>query len=124
MEPKSPSSWAFSSSGCPSAPGTAGASRTRRATAAAWRGRGTAPAEALRRYHLDEGEVIAMGPGRAVRRLAWSEVVTLTEARHALAVEGGGARVRLPLAAPVRSALLARVAAGLAADLWALLDEG
>ena len=86
--------------------------------------RAPAPGEALRRYHLDEAEVIAMGPGRAVRRLAWSEVVTLTEARHALAVEGGGARVRLPLAAPVRSALLARVAAGLAADLWALLDEG
>src|SRR5229473_2825055 len=86
--------------------------------------RAPAPGEALRRYHLDEAEVIAMGPGRAVRRLAWSEVVTLTEARHALAVEGHGTRLRLPLAAAVRSALLDRVAAGLAAELWALLDEG
>src|SRR5438094_4866142 len=82
------------------------------------------PSEALRRYHLDEAEVIAMGPGTAVRRLPWSEVVTLTEARHALVLEGHGARLRLPLAAAVRSALLARVAAGLAAELWALLDEG
>ncbi len=82
------------------------------------------PSEALRRYHLDEAEVIAMGPGTAVRRLPWSAVVTLTEARHALVLEGHGARLRLPLAAAVRSALLARVAAGLAAELWALLDEG
>ena len=82
------------------------------------------PSEGLRRYHLDEAEVIAMGPGRAVRRLPWSQVVTLTEARHALVLEGGGRRLRLPLAAPVRSALLGRVAAGLAAELWALLDEG
>src|SRR5438094_370738 len=60
------------------------------------------PSEGLRRYHLDEAEVIAMGPGRAVRRLPWSQVVTLTEARHALVLEGGGRRLRLPLAAPVR----------------------
>src|SRR5439155_1676317 len=52
------------------------------------------PGEALRRYHLDEAEVIAMGPGTAVRRLPWSEVVTLTETRHALVLEGrGGVRV-------------------------------
>ncbi len=82
------------------------------------------PGEALRRYHLDEAEVIAMGPGTAVRRLPWSEVVTLTETRHALVLEGRGTRLRLPLAAAVRSALLDRVAAGLAAELWALLDEG
>jgi len=82
------------------------------------------PGEALRRYHLDEAEVIAMGPGRAVRRLPWSEVVTLTETRHALVLDGRGTRLRLPLAAAVRSALLDRVAAGLAAELWALLDEG
>ena len=82
------------------------------------------PSEALRRYHLDETEVIAMGPGRAVRRLPWSDVVRLSEARHALVLEGGGTCLRLPLAAPVRSALLARVAAGLAAELWELLEEG
>src|SRR6266700_2335622 len=82
------------------------------------------PGEALRRYHLDEAEVIAMGPGTAVRRLPWSEVVTLTEGRHALVLEGRGVRLRLPLTAAVRSALLDRVAAGLAAELWALLDEG
>jgi len=86
--------------------------------------RAPAPTEALRRYHLDETEVIAMGPGAAVRRLAWSEVGKLTEARSALALEGGRAHIRLPLAASVRGALLARVAAGLAADLWALVDEG
>ena len=82
------------------------------------------PGEALRRYHLDEAEVIAMGPGTAVRRLPWPEVVTLTETRHALVLEGRGTRLRLPLTAAVRSALLDRVAAGLAAELWALLDEG
>src|SRR6266571_3739327 len=48
------------------------------------------PGEALRRYHLDEAEVIAMGPGTAVRRLPWPEVVTLTETRHALVLEGRG----------------------------------
>src|SRR5712692_7374053 len=57
------------------------------------------PGEALHRYHLDEAEVIAMGPGTAVRRLPWSEVVTLTETRHALVLEGRGTRLRLPLAA-------------------------
>jgi hypothetical protein len=86
--------------------------------------RAPAPGEALRRYHLDEAEVVAMGPGSRVRRLPWSQVATLTEARHALVLEGGGMRLRLPLAAPVRSALLARVAAELAAEQWALLDEG
>src|SRR5204863_950103 len=63
------------------------------------------PAEALRRYHLDEADVIAMGPGRTARRLTRSEVVTLTATRHALVLEGRGARLRLPLAAAVRSAL-------------------
>jgi hypothetical protein len=82
------------------------------------------PGEALRRYHLDAAEVISMGPGRVVRRVPWSDVVTLTEARHALVLEGRGARLRLPLVVAVRSALLDRVAAGLAAELWALLDEG
>src|SRR3989442_589591 len=86
--------------------------------------RAPGPGAALRRYHLDEAEVIALGPGTAVRRLPWSEVVTLTETRHALVLEGRGTRLRLPLAAAVRSALLDRVAAGLAAELWALLDEG
>src|SRR5256712_10727827 len=81
------------------------------------------PGEALRRYHLDEAGVIAMGPGTAVRRLPWSEVATLTETRHALVLEGRGTRLRLPLAAAVRSALLDRGAAGLAAELWARLDE-
>jgi len=82
------------------------------------------PSEGLRRYHLDAAEVIAMGPGTVVRRLPWSEVVTLTETRHALVLEGRGVCLRLPLAAAVRSALLDRVAAGLAAELWELLDEG
>ena len=82
------------------------------------------PGEALRSYHLDEAEVIAMGPGTAVRRLPWSAVATLTEARHALVLEGRGTRLRLPPAPPVRGALLGRAAAGLAAELWALLDEG
>src|SRR5438093_4788430 len=82
------------------------------------------PGEALRRYHLDAAEVIAMGPGTAVRRLPWSEVVTLTEARHARVPGGRGPRLRLPLAAAVRSALLDRVAARLAAEPGALLDEG
>src|SRR5437016_5119955 len=57
------------------------------------------PSEALRRYHLDAAEVTAMGPGTAVRRLPWSEVVTLTEARHALVLEGRGTRLPLPPAA-------------------------
>src|SRR3989449_314827 len=79
---------------------------------------------ARRRYHLDEEEVTARGPGAAVRRPPWPEVVPLPETRHALVLEGRGTRLRLPPATAVRSALLDRVAAGLAAELWALLDEG
>src|SRR3989442_12765499 len=82
------------------------------------------PGEALRRYHLDAAEVTAMGPGTAVRRLPWSEVVTLTEARHALVLEGRGTRLRLPPAAAGRGAPLPPVAGGPAAELGALLYQG
>src|SRR3989442_6821659 len=82
------------------------------------------PGEALRRYHLDAAEVTAMGPGTAVRRLPWSEVVTLTEARHALVLEGRGTRLRLPPAAAGRGPPRAPVAARLSPDPWALLASG
>jgi hypothetical protein len=78
----------------------------------------------LRRCHLDDAEVIAIGPGARVRRLAWSDVVTITEERHGLLLAGGATRLRVPLAPLVRDVVLERVATALAGELWTLLDEG
>jgi hypothetical protein len=86
------------------------------------------PIEWLRRYHVDDTEVTAMGPGAAVRRLAWSRVHTLTQERHTLRVAGDGVVMRLPYRPLVlRGAwgtMLARVVPALADELWTLLEEG
>ena len=86
------------------------------------------PLEWLRRYHLDDVEVTAMGPGSRVRRLPWSRVHTLTQERGALKVVGDGRPIRLPARPLVRSGawatLLARVVPDLADELWLLLDQG
>jgi len=87
-----------------------------------------APVEWLRRYHLDDAEVTAIGPGARVRRLPWSSVETLTQERRWLRVEGGGMTVTLPLHAILRGgafgAVLARVVPEQAGEMWALLEEG
>jgi hypothetical protein len=82
------------------------------------------PAECLRRYHLDDAEVTAVGPGRTVRRLPWASVLVLVEGRDGLVLSGRGVRVMLPHDAETRSAVLTRVVAGVAAEMWALVEEG
>jgi hypothetical protein len=86
------------------------------------------PIDAFRRYHLDDAELTVIGPGRRVRRLAWSAVTTLTQEPCALALEAEGRSVRLPLATLVDAGawglVLARVVPGLADEMWALLEEG
>ena len=85
------------------------------------------PAEALRRYHLDDTEVIATGPGRRVRRVAWGDVTSVTQGRHVLRLCGPGVSAELPLAAVVDAEacvpVLTRVVPGLAEAIWERLDE-
>ena len=85
------------------------------------------PLEWLRGYHVDDTEVTAMGPGRAVRRLPWYRVHTLIQERGTLTFVGDGMRIGVPLQPLVQSgawtAVLARVVPELADELWALLEE-
>jgi hypothetical protein len=89
--------------------------------------RAPAPLERWRRYHLDDVELTAIGPGARVRRLRWAEVLTVTEERGALRLEGCDLSIRLPRAGFVAngacSALLARVVSELAEELWALIED-
>jgi hypothetical protein len=86
------------------------------------------PVEWLRRYHLDDQEVTAMGPGRRVRRLPWAIVSGITQDRRALRLEGDDVAIRLPLrglvAAGAWGVVLARVVPQLAEEMWSLLEEG
>jgi hypothetical protein len=86
------------------------------------------PLDCLCRHHLDDVEVMRLGPGRAVARLEWGEVTSCGQGRHALLLAGGGRRLRLPLRALVEragwGAVLARVVPGRAEALWRALDGG
>ena len=88
----------------------------------------SAPLEWLRRYHLDDVETTAMGPGALVRRIPWARVHTLTQERHTLCIAGDGHSISVPLAPIVRAqawaTVVARVIPDLADELWALLEEG
>lgn len=90
--------------------------------------RAPSPRECLRRYHVDDTEVVAMGPGRAVRRLPWSAIRSLTQEPGALRLEGEGVIVRLPLHSVVESGawgrLLAHVVPALADEMWAQIEDG
>src|SRR5262245_34182359 len=55
------------------------------------------PLECLCRHHLDDAEILRLGPGRSVARLEWNEVTSCGQGRHALLLAGGGRRMRLPL---------------------------
>jgi hypothetical protein len=87
-------------------------------------GRVPAPIECLRRYHLDDAEVTTLGPGRTVQRLPWSSVLTFTEERRGLRLAGIRLSCTLPRDALGWSELLTRVVAGLADDMWALVEDG
>jgi len=86
------------------------------------------PIEPFKRYHLDDTELTAMGPGHRVRRIAWAEVESVTQERQGLVVRGSGRTIRVPLHA-LRSVggwgiVLVRVVPVVAARLWARLDRG
>jgi len=90
--------------------------------------RRSTPLDWARRYHLDDVEVIALGPWRRVQRITWAQVEHVTQERHALVLAGAGRSVPLPLrpllATSAWGPVLARVVPTLAADLWERLDAG
>jgi hypothetical protein len=92
---------------------------------ARWR---ASPLEWLRRYHVDDVEVLALGPWRQIRRIAWAQIEHVTQERHALVLAGAGRTVPLPLRALLATAawgpILARVVPGLASEIWERLEAG
>jgi hypothetical protein len=90
--------------------------------------RRSSPLDWMRRYHLDDTEVIALGPWRRVHRITWAQVERVTQERHALVLAGGGRRVALPLRPLLETAawgpVLARVVPTLAAEIWERLEAG
>jgi len=86
------------------------------------------PFDWARRYHLDDAEVLALGPGRRVQRITWAQVEHVTQERHALVLAGAGKVIALPLRALlVTSAwgpVLARVVPTVAGELWERLEAG
>jgi hypothetical protein len=61
------------------------------------------PLESFRAYHIDDEEVIALGPWRHVVRLAWGDMRACTQTRRGLVLDGALERVVLPLAGLVDS---------------------
>jgi hypothetical protein len=85
------------------------------------------PLESLRRYHVDDDELVQLGPHRMVRRCPWDAVESLTQGRNTLVFRQGRTTLRLPLPPVAREGLwgpvLAHVVPQLAADLWLRLEE-
>jgi hypothetical protein len=86
------------------------------------------PLESFRAYHIDDGEVIAMGPWRHVDRLAWDDMQACTQTRGGLVLDGSVVRVVLPLRGLVASGgwtqALVRVVPGRAQAMWRALERG
>jgi len=86
------------------------------------------PLECLRRYHIDDLEITAMGPGAKVRRLAWASVETVTQRGRVLGLAGDGISVAVPFATVAQTALwsaaLSRVVPELATEVWDRLEDG
>jgi hypothetical protein len=90
--------------------------------------RRSSPLDWARRYHLDDVEVLALGPWRRVQRITWAQVEHVTQERHALVLSGAGRSVPLPLRALLATSawgpVLARVVPALAAEIWERLEAG
>jgi hypothetical protein len=90
--------------------------------------RARAPIEWLRRYHLDDLEVMALGPWRRIQRLTWAQVEHVTQERHALVLSASSGSVALPLkpllATSAWAPVLAQVVPSLAGEMWERLDDG
>ena len=86
------------------------------------------PLDWVRRYHLDDDEVIALGPWRRVQRITWGQVEHVTQERHALVLAGAGKSIAIPLrslrATAAWGPVLARVVPNLASTLWERLEAG
>jgi hypothetical protein len=85
------------------------------------------PVEVLRRFHLDDDELIVWGLGQPVHRLPWSTVTTVTQTPQHLILTAPSVECVLPLAQLYRSdawfAVLRRVVPQVAAELWARLED-
>ena len=90
--------------------------------------RRSTPLDWTRRYHLDDLEVMAIGPWRRLQRITWAQVEHVTQERHALVLSGAGRTVPLPLGPLLETSawgpVLARVVPTLAAEIWERLDGG
>jgi len=90
--------------------------------------RRSTPLDWTRRFHLDDVEVIAMGPWRRIQRITWAQVEHVTQERHALVLSGAGRTVALPLGPLLETSawgpVLARVVPTLAAEIWERLEGG
>jgi len=86
------------------------------------------PLDCLRRYHMDDVEIMALGPWRRIQRITWQQVDRVTQERHALVLAGAGRAVALPLAPLLATAawgpVLARVVPALADEIWERLEAG
>jgi hypothetical protein len=86
------------------------------------------PLESFRAYHIDDDEVIAMGPWRHVERFAWDDTRACTQTRHGLVLDGAVGRVVLPLSALLASGgwtrTLVRVVPARAHAMWRALERG
>jgi hypothetical protein len=87
-----------------------------------------APTACLRRFHLDDAELLVIGPGARVQRLPWTLVDTIVQTRDGLRLAGAGVAVELPLAPLVRveewANVLARVVPELATEAWERIEDG
>ena len=90
-------------------------------------GRFPEPTACLRRFHLDDAELVILGPGRRVRRVPWDRLETLAQDRHVLEL-GARQRVRIPLVAlrwaGAWTAVLVKAVPHVAQCLWARLERG
>lgn len=85
------------------------------------------PVEVLRRFHVDDDELIVWGLGGHVQRLPWSAVTTVTQSGHHLFLTAPTVECALPLAELYQHEawfpILRRVVPQVAAELWARLED-
>jgi len=86
------------------------------------------PVACARRYHVDDAEVVVMGPGRRVRRVAWTACRGYAATHRGIRLDAPGGAVMLPLPAGYEAAVwrtvLMRLVPGRADALWRGHEHG